>query len=68
MPPPTKLDEYLTVAQAAEFLGVPVYTLRNWLDREKLPMHRNPMNNYRLVKKTDLEKLLYEVERSGLAQ
>jgi MerR family copper efflux transcriptional regulator len=61
----TKLDEYLTLAQAAEFLGVPVYTLRNWLEQGKLPVHRNPMNNYRLVKKKDLENLLSDVERSA---
>jgi excisionase family DNA binding protein len=61
----TKLDEYLTLAQAAEFLGVPVYTLRNWLDQGKLPVHRNPMNNYRLLKKKDLANLLAEVERSA---
>jgi MerR family copper efflux transcriptional regulator len=60
-----KLDDYLTLNQAAEFLGVPVYTLRNWVDNGKLPVHRNPMNNYRLLKKKDLEDLLTQVEQSA---
>jgi excisionase family DNA binding protein len=62
--PMPKLDEYLTVSQAAEFLGIPVYTLRNWVEKGKLPAHRNPMNNYRLLKKTDLDDLLRQVEHS----
>ena len=59
-----KLDEYLTLTQAAEYLGVPVYTLRNWVDNGKLAVHRNPINNYRLMKKKDLEDLLADVEQS----
>ena len=59
-----KLDGYLTLNQAAEFLGVPVHTLKNWVANGKLPVHRNPINNYRLLKKKDLEDLLAEVEKS----
>jgi hypothetical protein len=44
---------------------VPVYTLRNWGDNGKLPVHRNPMNNYRILKKKDLEALLRQVEQSA---
>jgi len=60
-----KLDEYLTITRAAQFVGVPVFTLRNWVEKGKLRAHRNPMNNYRLLKKTDLEDLLREVEQSA---
>ncbi|MDA1054485.1 MAG: helix-turn-helix domain-containing protein [Planctomycetota bacterium] len=59
-----KLDGYLTLNQAAEFLGVPVHTLKNWVANGKLPVHRNPINNYRLLKKENLEELLAEVEQS----
>ena len=59
-----KLDGYLTLNQAAAFLGVPVHTLKNWVANGKLPVHRNPINNYRLLKKKDLEDLLAEVEQS----
>ena len=61
-----KLDAYLTIKQAARFLGVAPNTLRNWGRDGKVPMHRNPVNGYRLFKKSDLEKLLRDTERSGM--
>ncbi len=60
-----KLDEYLTIKEAAEFLAVSPNTLRNWGASGKIPMHRNPMNGYRLFKIDDLKKLLAEIEESG---
>ncbi|MCU0717127.1 MAG: helix-turn-helix domain-containing protein [Pirellula sp.] len=54
----TKLSEYLHTAEAAEFLGVHHNTIRKWAARGDLPMHRNPVNGYRLFKRADLEKLL----------
>jgi MerR family transcriptional regulator, copper efflux regulator len=60
-----KLDHYMTIKQAAEFLGVSQNTLRNWGESGKIAEHRNPMNGYRLYKIVDLEKLLEAVERSG---
>jgi len=54
----TKLSEYLHTAEAAEYLGVHHNTIRNWATRGELPMHRNPVNGYRLFKRTDLDKLL----------
>jgi MerR family transcriptional regulator, copper efflux regulator len=62
-----KLDSYLTIKEAAIFLGVSPNTLRNWGRDGKLPMHRNPINGYRLFKIDDLEKLLCEIERSRRA-
>ena len=59
-----KLGAYLTIKEAAEFLGVSANTLRNWGRDGKVPMHRNPVNGYRLFKKSDLEKLLQQAERS----
>ena len=60
-----KLDAYLTIKEAAEFLGVSTNTLRNWGRDGKVPMHRNPINGYRLFKRSDLEQLLSEIEKSG---
>lgn len=60
-----RLDNYLTIKQAAQFLGVSPNTLRNWGADGKIAVHRNPMNSYRLFKIDDLEKLLVEIERSG---
>ena len=61
----TKLDSYLTIKEAAEYLGVSANTLRNWGRDKKLPMHRNPINGYRLFKITDLDKLLATIEKSN---
>jgi len=62
-----KLDAYLTIKEAAEFLGVSTNTLRNWGRDGKVPMHRNPINGYRLFKIDDLKKLLGEIEQSRRA-
>lgn len=59
------LRQYLTIAQAAAFLGVTPNTLRNWGRESKIAEHRHPVNNYRLYKKADLEALLRRLERSG---
>lgn len=56
-----KLSEYLTITDAAEYLGVSPNTLRNWGRDEKIPMHRNPINGYRLFRKLDLDEVLKEI-------
>ena len=61
----TKLDSYLTIKEAAEYLGVSANTLRNWGRDDKVPMHRNPINGYRLFKITDLDQLLASIEKSN---
>ena len=53
-----KLDSFLTVAEAAEHLGVSPNTIRNWGRDGKIKEHRHPINNYRLFKAADLDKLL----------
>lgn len=60
-----KLDEFVTIKQAARFLGVSPNTLRNWHRDARLPVYRNPISGYRLFKKTDLEELLRQIEDSG---
>lgn len=57
-----KLDEYLQIAEAAEYLGVCQNTLRNWGAAGKVVEHRHPVNNYRLYKAKDLDRLLMKVE------
>lgn len=51
------LDEFVLVAEAAEFLGVSPNTIRNWGRDGKLTEYRHPLNNYRLFKRKDLERL-----------
>ena len=61
----TKLHEYVTIKEAAQFLGVSPNTLRNWHRDGKIPVFRSPISNYRLFKKRDLEELLLQIEESG---
>jgi len=59
-----KLDEYLTIKEAADFLGVSSNTLRNWGRDGKIAMHRNPINGYRLFRQSDLDQLLNDTQKS----
>lgn len=59
---PERIGDFLTVAQAAEHLGVSPSTLRNW-DREgKLKAARHPLNRYRLYSMNDLNKLTRSIK------
>jgi len=58
------LRDYMTVGEAAEFLGVSASTLRNWDRAGRLVARRHPINGYRLYEKRQLERLLDEIRRS----
>ena len=49
--------EFVTVAAASKLLGVAPNTLRSWGALGKIEEYRHPMNNYRLYKRRDIEKL-----------
>lgn len=53
-----RLTDYLKTAEAADVLGVSQNTLRKWAGSGAIPMHRNPVNGYRLFERADLEKIL----------
>lgn len=57
---------FMTVKDAAAFLGVSEATLRRWDRAGKLRARRHPMNDYRLYLKKDLERLNRQLERSAL--
>ena len=59
-----KLDGYLRIQEAAEFLGVSPNTLRNWGREDKIAEFRHPVNNYRLYRRSDLEELLRQTTRT----
>ena len=59
-----KLDDYVRIREAAEYLGVCRNTLRNWGRAGRIPEYRHPVNNYRLFKVSDLDKLLKKTEQS----
>jgi excisionase family DNA binding protein len=58
------LGEYLTVKEAAAFLGVTTKTLRNWDSAGKLRPHRHPLNGYRLYRLETLQALLAKAARA----
>lgn len=57
------MSNYMTIKEAAEYLKVTGQTLRNWDKAGKLVPHRHPMNNYRLYKKSELERLLKKIDK-----
>ncbi len=57
-----RLTEYLTVSQAAAFLGVSAATLRYWDRGGKVTARRHPVNGYRLYAEQELVQLLKRVE------
>ena len=56
--------QFLNVKQVAKILGVTALTIRNWDKRGKLQAYRNPINNYRVYKVEDVERLLGDIEKS----
>lgn len=52
------LNDFLQIAEAAEYLGVCQNTLRNWGYAGKVNEYRHPVNNYRLYKQDELDSLL----------
>lgn len=63
------ISGYLTVTEAAEFLGVSSSTLRNWDRSGKLEAKRHPFNGYRLYLRAELEVVLVKIragERVGM--
>ena len=59
----SKRSQYRPFADASEILGVSMGTVRTWAADGKIPMHRNPANGYRLLKREDLKKFLAKVAR-----
>jgi DNA-binding transcriptional MerR regulator len=62
----TKDDEYLRVKQAAAMLGIAPNTMRKWGATGKIPEFRHPANTYRLYRRSDLEKMIAQVEKSRI--
>lgn len=56
------LQNLMTIAQAAEYIGVTPLTLRNWDKAGKLKAVRNPLNSYRMYDKEDLDKFLSHLQ------
>ena len=63
-----RLDGYLRIQEAAEFLGVSPNTLRNWGRADKINEFRHPVNNYRLYRRSDLEDILRRITKPRQAE
>jgi len=61
--PVTKLSEFMTIKQAAEFLGVSQNTLRNWGRDGRIKERRHPVNHYRLYDSEELSQLLHQADQ-----
>ncbi len=59
------LQNLMTIAQAAEYIGVTPLTLRNWDKTGKLQAVRNPLNGYRMYDKEELDKFLSLLQKGG---
>jgi len=51
-------DKLISIKKASELLGVTKLTLRNWDRDGKLGALRHPINNYRVYKLEDIEKII----------
>ena len=56
------LHDYMTIKEAAEYLGVAPNTLRNWGRSGKVKEFRNPLNGYRLYRQAALDRLLERIQ------
>jgi DNA-binding transcriptional MerR regulator len=58
-------DKFITIKEASQKLGVSRATLRNWDNTLKLKAYRHPINNYRVYKIEDIEKILSQIKDSA---
>jgi len=57
-------SEWLTLGQAARFLGVAESTIRKWSDQAKVPAFYTP-GRHRRFRRSDLEAFLERSRRPG---
>lgn len=51
------MNEYMTLSETAEYIGKSKETLRRWDNEGKLKAVREPMSNYRVYRKSDVDTL-----------
>ena len=56
-------DEFVLVKEAADLFGVCPNTIRSWGGSGKLTEYRHPVNDYRMFKKKEIERLLKKMSR-----
>nr|WP_230466826.1 DNA (cytosine-5-)-methyltransferase [Faecalibacter macacae] len=60
------MSEYLTISETAKLLNKSTKTLRRWDEEGKLSAVREPMSNYRVYKKEEVETLFTEFFNSDV--
>ena len=55
--------DYLTIKEAAIFIGVAPNTLRNWEKEKRIPTYKAPYNKRRLYKREDLQAYLNNINQ-----
>src|SRR5258708_26124997 len=61
---PDQFSDYLSIGEAADYIGVSKQTLRRWEEAEKLLPVRHPANDFRYYKRADLEPFRLEYQRA----
>ena len=64
---PNDAPDFLTLADAAEYVGVSKDTLRRWDSAGRLKPVRRPGSGYRFYRRSDLEPFRLEYQRAELA-
>jgi len=54
-------NQFITIKEASEILGVSKDTLRRWERVGKLTTKRHPMNNYRIYNSDEITKLKQDI-------
>ena len=57
-----KLKDFMTIREAADFLGVSADSLRRWDRSGKVKAIRHPVNRYRLYHKDELREVLQNLQ------
>lgn len=55
--------EFVLVREAAEMLGVCPNTIRSWGDSGKIVEYRHPINDYRMFKRKDINRLIHQMRK-----
>lgn len=62
------MSEYLTISETAKLLNKSTKTLRRWDEEGKLKAVREPMSNYRVYRKNEVETLFAEFLQSNAGE
>ena len=62
------MSEYLTISETAKLLNKSTKTLRRWDEEGKLTAVREPMSNYRVYRRNDVETLFAEFLQTDMKE